>query len=73
MPIFEYRCTKCGARFEALVSSSAALAACETCGSKQVEKQLSTFSAGMTSPTSPCAEAGCGRAGTGCGGGCPIN
>jgi putative FmdB family regulatory protein len=69
MPIFEYRCKKC----EALVLSSNALAACEACGSKQVEKQLSTFSAGMAAPASPCAEAGCGKAGTGCGGGCPMN
>ncbi|RKX38658.1 MAG: zinc ribbon domain-containing protein, partial [Verrucomicrobia bacterium] len=47
MPLFEYTCKKCGTSFEALVSSVNAEVACESCGSKQTEKQLSTFSASV--------------------------
>ncbi|VGO12071.1 hypothetical protein PDESU_00621 [Pontiella desulfatans] len=73
MPIFEYQCKKCGTRYEALVPTADAKAACESCGSRQVEKQLSTFSATTAAPTaSPCAEMGCGKAGTGCAGSCPV-
>ncbi len=78
MPIFEYRCKKCGTLFEALVPNADAKTACEACGSKQVEKQLSTFSPAVaTTPKNPCSTGGCpstGKAGTGCsGGGCPFS
>lgn len=73
MPIFEYQCKKCGTAFEALVATADAKAPCSACGSKQVVKQLSTFSASVAAESSPCADSGCGRAGTGCGGGCPIS
>jgi len=43
MPIFEYQCRKCGARFEKLVSSADAAATCKKCGSARVEKLLSVF------------------------------
>jgi len=43
MPIFEYECRACGARFESIVSSAAAQAACQKCGSPEVEKLLSVF------------------------------
>lgn len=72
MPIFEYTCKKCGTSFEALVSVADAKAPCEKCGSTNVKKQLSTFSASVTTESSPCIESGCGKAGTGCGGGCPM-
>ena len=72
MPIFEFRCKKCGTAFEALVSNAETRAPCEKCGSKQVEKQLSTFSPAVAAAASPCAETGCGKAGTGCASrGCP--
>ena len=47
MPIYEYRCEKCGEKFEKLVSSfdSAAEADCPKCGSTEVKKILSSFSA----------------------------
>lgn len=43
MPIFEYQCRKCGARFEKLVSSADAAATCKECGSARVEKLLPVF------------------------------
>lgn len=77
MPIFEYRCKKCETTFEALVPNEKYKAPCETCGSIQVEKQLSTFSTSVTeSRPTPCSSGGCpseGMAGTGCGGGCPYS
>lgn len=71
MPIFEYQCKKCGTGFEAIVSNADTKVACESCGSKQVEKQLSTFSPAVAGASSPCADMGCGKAGTGCAGSCP--
>ena len=78
MPIYEYQCKKCGNAFEALVPNADAKAACDQCGSKQVVKQLSVFSASVaTHASAPCSSGGCptsGMAGTGCsGGGCPFN
>ena len=44
MPIFEYKCSKCGKISEFLETSSARLKrSCAHCGSKKLEKQLSTF------------------------------
>ena len=45
MPIFEYRCEKCDTIFEKLVKNSSSEVLCEKCGSKEVKKQLSSFSA----------------------------
>ncbi len=43
MPIFEYRCKKCGKTSEFLVSSSSSVEdlACEHCGSKRLQKLIS--------------------------------
>jgi putative FmdB family regulatory protein len=50
MPLYEYRCTSCGRRFEALVSVRAASTpACPSCDSDSVEKQYSTFGFGNRS------------------------
>ncbi|HSG29292.1 MAG TPA: zinc ribbon domain-containing protein [Candidatus Krumholzibacterium sp.] len=57
MPIFEYRCAKCGKAFEELVQSSDTVPPCPHCGSRRTEKQISTFS--------------CHSSGSGGGGGCP--
>ena len=44
MPIFEYRCSDCGERFETLVfSSSENEVECPKCHSTQTEKQMSMF------------------------------
>ncbi len=45
MPIYEYRCTGCGAEFEELVSLAAAEQPqfCPVCGLPSAERLLSTF------------------------------
>ena len=78
MPIFEYKCGKCGVVFEALLPKADHRVSCAECGSKRVEKQFSTFSARVTAGSAvPCSTGGCptsGMAGTGCsGGGCPYS
>jgi len=46
MPIFEYRCTDCGTRFEKLVRSSDTNGPqCPKCGTAHLEQELSTFAA----------------------------
>ena len=48
MPIYEYRCKKCDARFEAIrpVGDRGRGLACPECGAKGPEKQPSVFAAG---------------------------
>lgn len=73
MPIYEYLCKKCGKCSELIVRSDT-VPACEHCGSKQVEKQLSVFSAHASSSAAPACSGGCcgfdrGACGSGmCGG-----
>lgn len=75
MPIYEYQCNDCAATFEYLLTKKEETITCEECGSKQVEKQLSTFSTSTaTHRPSPCSGGSCpseGLAGTGCGSSCP--
>lgn len=49
MPIYEYVCAKCGAKFELLVSHFSKRVNCEKCGSSKVKKLMSGFSAGTRS------------------------
>ena len=51
MPIYEYRCGKCGAEFEKLVMSSTANVDCPKCSSRKVQKKLSVF--GMSGVEKP--------------------
>ncbi len=53
MPLYEYRCQQCGAKFEALVSFSQkdTPVVCENCGSEQTEKLMSTFASAGTERT----------------------
>jgi len=59
MPIYEYRCQKCGARFDLLMRSMADRQAviCPQCGSEAVEKAVSLCAAG--SRDRPTASASC--------------
>jgi putative FmdB family regulatory protein len=41
MPIYEYRCAKCGADFEEIVGMNAPAPACPECHSGKTEKLLS--------------------------------
>lgn len=44
MPIYEYKCKACAAKFEVLVMGGGAGAVvCEQCGSAEVAKQMSVF------------------------------
>jgi len=60
MPIFEYRCEKCGTQFERIVPSNAKEIECPKCGSSRTEKLISGFAMSGTSR----------RGGPGTGGGC---
>lgn len=64
MPLFEYRCTSCDHRFEALVQG-AEKPACPSCAGRRLEKLLSTFavSAGGARDTSSLPLGGCGTCG----------
>lgn len=69
MPIYEYRCPECAARFEAIVPAAAAdEAPCRTCGAPGAQRLLSVFSAprsgGGDGAAMPAAGGGC------CGGAC---
>ncbi|MBN1975126.1 MAG: zinc ribbon domain-containing protein [Sedimentisphaerales bacterium] len=50
MPIFEYKCKKCGHKTEFLEKAgSDKKHICEKCGSNDMQRLLSTFSAGSSS------------------------
>jgi len=47
MPLFEYKCGKCGAKFEKLVFGAAPdRLVCPKCGAEEATRQLSTFATG---------------------------
>ncbi|MBI5568772.1 MAG: zinc ribbon domain-containing protein [Desulfomonile tiedjei] len=47
MPIFEFKCERCGHEFESLVFSSETRApVCPSCGSSEAKKVFSVFSCG---------------------------
>jgi putative FmdB family regulatory protein len=43
MPIYEFECEQCGARFEELVGAGAAGVPCEACGSARTRRLYSSF------------------------------
>jgi len=61
MPIFEFQCRECGAKFEKIVSSASGKVSCKNCDSTKVSKLLSVFAVSASSPKSvatgsgPCA------------------
>ena len=61
MPIYEYRCSECGEKFEKLVrlSTSTSEIECPKCRGRKVDKLISVFSAKMSSSTVATASA-CG-------------
>ena len=64
MPIYEYRCTTCGERFEQLTSrTESAEARCPHCRGSRIERLLSTFAVGKSSATmaspGPCGSSDC--------------
>ncbi|MDR2443416.1 MAG: zinc ribbon domain-containing protein [Deltaproteobacteria bacterium] len=49
MPIYEFKCQKCGREFEELVLNSREQIACPDCGDHKCEKFLSSFRFGSKS------------------------
>jgi putative FmdB family regulatory protein len=76
MPIFEYICSHCDHRFEAIVQGSTK-PTCPACASDALEKQLSVFAVGSSAGSSASAQLGpapCGRCGDPRGAGaCSMN
>ncbi len=72
MPLFEYECKDCKARFEQLVFNSTTRVVCRECGSAKLVQLLSTFAvAGGSDRTAP--ESGpCGACGAAQRGMCGI-
>jgi putative FmdB family regulatory protein len=71
MPIYEYKCAKCGC-FETLrFASDSEGPLCPQCGSSQVERQLSGFAVGVGGGTGLAGldSGGFGGGGGGCGSG----
>jgi putative FmdB family regulatory protein len=52
MPIFEYVCSECDHRFEALVRGGEA-PRCPACAGDRLQKQLSVFAVGAKSAAAP--------------------
>ena len=53
MPIYEYRCAKCGHAMEVLENVGASHKhTCAKCGARQMEKMISTFGVGSTTASS---------------------
>ncbi len=72
MPIYEYVCNDCEARYERIVMSSSQQIECPKCASKRHTLQLSVFSAGKSSngaaaTGSTSASGGCGCTPHSCG------
>ncbi len=66
MPLFEYRCAKCGSVFEYLVRGGVDKPdACPRCGGRSVERQFSVFSAGKAPTGYSCSTGDSGGCGTG--------
>jgi putative FmdB family regulatory protein len=60
MPIYEYRCRKCGAEFETLVRNAddAKELTCPSCGAADAQKRMSVFTGTVAAAgTSACADA----------------
>jgi len=75
MPIYEYLCNDCGARYERIVLSKVVKIACPKCASIRQTLQLSVFNAPAKNGSSEVSANGGGLAsGSCCGmGGCGCN
>ncbi|BEQ17013.1 FmdB family zinc ribbon protein [Desulfoferula mesophila] len=68
MPIYEYKCGKCGHEYEALVMGSPDSVECPKCGSKKKERLMSCFSSagkGLDSLAGAAASSSSGCGGSG--------
>jgi putative FmdB family regulatory protein len=53
MPIFEYRCRECGAKFEKIVRSDRDAVTCERCDSRKLDRLLSVFAVSNAAGAAP--------------------
>ena len=53
MPIYDFECDECGARFEALVDAGTSSAACRNCGSERTHRRYSAQAASFQLVKSP--------------------
>ena len=61
MPLYEYKCTDCGHKFEELIKNTSQKINCPVCKSEKVEKAFSVFAASTSSgSSSSCGGGGCG-------------
>nr|MBC7246020.1 zinc ribbon domain-containing protein [Chloroflexota bacterium] len=65
MPIYEYRCTQCGEKFEKWLRSMSAEVdiCCPRCGSQRVEKAISLFGKSSSTTSAAAANASCAPTG----------
>jgi putative FmdB family regulatory protein len=67
LPLYEYECRSCKARFERLVFGNSAEVACSKCGSTDLSQLLSTFAvstgAGKAAESGPCGACGAAQRG----------
>lgn len=63
MPIYEYKCRKCGEEFEELVLSGDDIPICPSCESGECDRLLSAFSRGDSEGEPNPAQVGCGSGG----------
>ncbi len=66
MPLYEYSCGSCGARFEELqrIGASSADVVCPHCGARDARKELSTFASSVQG-AAPCGAASSSSCGSG--------
>lgn len=70
MALYEYKCRDCDEVSEMLVFTSDDALECPSCGSKNLDKLMSTFAVSMAPTGSPAPASGCS---TGCcGGSCGL-
>jgi len=77
MPVFDYKCEKCNARYDVYhkVREVVEDVVCPACGSKSHKKLMSVPAAPITAESgSRCEDGACDSGGCGCGGGsCMMN
>ena len=73
MPLYEYRCNRCGACFEHLARSSSSPAPiCPKCGHHKTSRQLSSFSASIRGSSGSACSSGTCSTGACSTGTCPF-
>jgi putative FmdB family regulatory protein len=76
MPIYEYKCTKCGKTFEELVTSHTATSlpcpSCESAKTERIPSVVGGFNLVGTKTTSCPSAQSCAGSGNNCSGCCPM-